>query len=366
MNQTQSGIAEVAIFSAMPDQDFVQIVLQTLVSGGSLDASTADDLFERLLSGGLDDAQIGAVLSIIATRRTTPAELLGAARVMRRHVTPVPIEPGPGESLIDTCGTGGAAKTFNISTMAALVAAAAEPAKDSGVTRVLVAKHGNRSRTGRGSAEVLAQLGVHVDAGPDVQAACLREVGVCFCFAIHHHPAMRHAAGPRRSLGFPTIFNLLGPLTNPAGAKRQMIGVYRPEKVGVVAQALQALGSTGVVLHSRDGMDEVSTDAPTDAAWVSATGLRVESIDPKRFGVRGAPPAALAARDVSHAAELARGAIDGSSPAHSDAVALNAGLALVVAGAAGSIADGLERARAAIKSGAAVEKLEALAKVSKG
>ncbi len=348
----------------MPHSEFAQATLQTLVSGGTLDAPTAEAVFEHLLTGGLDDAQIGAVLSLIATRRTTPAELLGAARVMRRHVTRVPIEVGPGESLIDTCGTGGAAKTFNISTMAAIVAAAAEPGQ--GVSRVLVAKHGNRSRTGRGSAEVLAELGVQVDASPDVQAACLREVGVCFCFAIHHHPAMRHAAGPRRSLGFPTIFNLLGPLTNPAGATRQMIGVYRPEKVGVVAQTLQALGSTGVVLHSRDGMDEVSTDAPTDAAWVGPTGLRVESIDPKRFGVLGAPPAALAARDVGHAAELARGALDGLSAAHSDAVALNAALALVVAGAAGSIADGLERARGAIGSGAAIAKLEALARVSRG
>ena len=198
-----------------------------LVAGERLSEDEASTVFEALLSGELDEAQIGCILSLIQARGVTVDELVGAARAMRAHVTPVPFTPREGEVLIDTCGTGGAAKTFNVSTAAAIVAAASEPPPGSGIRRVVVAKHGNRSRTGRGSAEVLAGLGVNIEASPEVQARCLKEIGVCFSFAMRHHPAMRHAAGPRRSLGFPTLFNLLGPLTNPARAPRQLLGVYR-------------------------------------------------------------------------------------------------------------------------------------------
>ncbi|MEM7755325.1 MAG: anthranilate phosphoribosyltransferase [Planctomycetota bacterium] len=336
-----------------------------LVAGRTLDATRTEALFDDLLAGKLDDAQIGAVLALIQARGVAHEELLGAARVMRRRVTRVPFEAGTGETLIDTCGTGGAAKTFNISTAAAIVAASATPSPESGLTRVVVAKHGNRSRTGRGSAEVLAELGINLDASPEVQAACLREVGVCFCFAIKHHPAMRFAAGPRKSLGVPTVFNLLGPLTNPAGAARQMIGVYRAEFVELVARTLAGLGAqAGLVAHSADGMDELSTAGANSVAWVEGGSVRTETIDGSAFGLESAGPDELRAGDVGEAAGLVRTALDGSSARHRDVVLLNAGAALVVAGATGSIGDGIERARAAVESGAAVRTLESLVRVS--
>ena len=176
-----------------PDAD-VRSVLGRIATGPPLSESDAERLFECLLRGGLDEARIAGVLALLAAREPTPDEVVGAARAMRRHVAPVPA-PDPG-SIIDTCGTGGTGKTFNVSTAVALVAAGAG---------ARVAKHGNRSRTGRGSAEVLAALGVNVDATPRVQAACLDRAGVCFCFAIHHHPAARHAAGVRRALGTPDL-----------------------------------------------------------------------------------------------------------------------------------------------------------------
>ncbi len=237
--------------------------LLNAIPAGPLCEVDAETLFEAVLSGHLDQAQIAGVLSLLAARGPTTDEVVGAARAMRRHVTPVPAsDPG---SLVDTCGTGGAPKTFNVSTAAAIVAAAAG---------ARVAKHGNRSRTGRGSAEVLQALGVNVDAPPGTQARCLDEAGVCFCFAIHHHPAMRHAAVVRRALKFPTIFNILGPLTNPAGATRQLIGVYDEALVPLVAAALARLGSVrAMVVHSRDGLDEVSITAPTVVAEVSTRGI---------------------------------------------------------------------------------------------
>jgi len=337
------------------------------VAGETLDEERTEALFDDLLAGRLDDARIGAVLAVLQHRGVQPKELLGAARVMRARVTPVPFEPGAHEALIDTCGTGGAAKTFNISTAAAIVAAAASPAPDSGIERVVVAKHGNRSRSGRGSAEVLAELGIDLDATPETQAACLRDVGVCFCFAIRHHPAMKFAAAPRKSLGIPTVFNLLGPLTNPARARRQMIGVYRPEYVDLVARTLADLGAdSALVVHSADGMDELSTAGPNFAAWVDRGSVRTETIDGSAFGLTPAGPGELRAGDVSHAASLVRTSLDGSSAAHRDVVLLNAGASLVVAGAAGSIEMGIDRARAAVESGAAVRTLGRLAAASRG
>ncbi|MEL6796134.1 MAG: anthranilate phosphoribosyltransferase, partial [Planctomycetota bacterium] len=237
--------------------------IDTLIRGDRLGEGETEAIFARLMAGELDDAQIGALLALLQRGGPTVDEVVGGARVMRAKVERVPFEPTGDQRLIDTCGTGGAPKTFNVSTAAAIVAAAADE-------RVRVAKHGNRSRTGRGSAEVLQELGVNVDASVETQAACLREIGVCFCFAIHHHPAMRHVIGPRKSLGVPTIFNVLGPLTNPAGAKRQLIGVYAPHLVDLVAGALARLGTDrAIVMHSREGLDEIGLAGVTDAALVN-------------------------------------------------------------------------------------------------
>ncbi|MEM1183530.1 MAG: anthranilate phosphoribosyltransferase [Planctomycetota bacterium] len=341
--------------------------ISELIQRRPLGANTTESLFDDLLSGRLDDAQIGAVLALIQAKGVDADELLGAARVMRRHVTTVPFQPNDSEALIDTCGTGGAAKTFNISTAAALVAASVTPPTASGLSRVVVAKHGNRSRTGRGSAEALAALGVNIDATPNVQALCLREVGVCFCFAIRHHPAMKHAAGPRASLGSPTVFNLLGPLTNPAGAGRQVIGVYRPEFVGLVAHALAGLGATSaLVAHSDDGMDELSTAAINRVAWVRDGQVHEETVDGRSFGLEAARPEDLRASDLKHAASLVKASLDGSSTTHRDVVVLNAAAALVVAGAVSHLDEGVELAKEAIKSGKAYRLLERLAVVSQG
>jgi anthranilate phosphoribosyltransferase len=336
--------------------------LRQLLAGESLSAEQTEALFESLLTGGLDDAQIAGILALIQARGVTVEELVGAARVMRRHVLPVPRPDGCGGAvLIDTCGTGGAPKTFNVSTAAAIVAAAAR----AGGARVLVAKHGNRSRTGRGSAEVLLALGVAVDASPEVQSRCLAEAGVCFCFAVHHHPAMRHAMGARRSLGFPTIFNLLGPLTNPAGADRQLIGVYDARFLPILAGALSALGATrAIVAHGLDGLDELSTTGPTRLAHVEGGAWAERLLELAPLGIRPAGLADLHARDVEDAAAIIRGVLAGQPGPCRDIVVLNAAAALVVAGVADDIAPALAVAAEAIDSGRAATTLDTLTRVS--
>lgn len=346
----------------------VQDVLARLLRGETLSAEASDAAFDLLLGGGMDPAQIGSLLSLIEARGATVEELVGAARAMRRHVMRVPFPCGPArqgtdDPLIDTCGTGGAQKTFNVSTAAAIVAAAVEPEPDG--RRVRVAKHGNRSRTGRGSAEVLAALGVNVDASPAVQARCLERVGVCFCFAIHHHPAMKHAAGARRALGFPTIFNLLGPLTNPAGARRQIIGVYEPAAVEKVARALAALGAErAMVVHGLDGLDEISTVGTTLIAHVQDGRVRTEHVEPGHFGLTRRHIDDLRAPDLESAVRTFRSVIDGEPGPAREMVELNAAAALVVAGLASSIEEGLRAASAAIDAGRAAATLEALARTS--
>lgn len=350
----------------MPQPIAIETVLEALVAGRTLDGPTAEAVFARLLGGGLEPAQSAALLAMLQVRGVTPDELTGAARVMRAGVTPVPYTPPPGNVVIDTCGTGGAPKTFNVSTAAAFVVAGARPEPGSGIERVVVAKHGNRSRTGRGSAEVLAALGVNLDAPPQTQAACLDLAGVCFCFAMHHHPAMRHAAPVRRALGFPTVFNLLGPLTNPAGADRQLIGVYRPEFVPLVAETLRRLGATSaMVVHSDDGLDELTVTAPITAAVVRDGRVHTDRIEPLQLGLARAPIGAVRARDAAHAVEMVRDVLTGRPGPAADMVVLTAAAALVVAGAAPSIERGIALSRDSIASGRAADALAGLAGVSR-
>lgn len=340
--------------------------ISRLVGGGTLSEGEAEGLFRSLLSGEADAAQWGAILGVMQARGVSVDEVVGGARVMRRFVERVGgagpdsgLGLDPGVAVLDTCGTGGAAKTFNVSTCAAVVAASAAPG------RVAVAKHGNRSRTGRGSAEVLRGLGVNVDATREVQARCLREAGVCFCFAIHHHPAMRHAAGPRASLGVPTIFNLLGPLTNPAGASHQLIGVYGPGLVGVVAGALARLGSVrAMVVHSAEGMDEISPCGPTRAAVVEGGRVSERTITPEEAGVERTTMEEIRAGSLEGAVEMFRAVMEGERGGARAAVLMNAGAALWIAGAAGSIGEGARLAAGAIDSGASARTLETLVRVS--
>lgn len=336
--------------------------ISQLISGKPLSEHDADALFERVLHGEVDGPQLAAILALIQSRQATVDEIVGAARAMRRHVSRVPVEGlAPGTILLDTCGTGGTAKTFNISTAAAIVAASA------GDGRIAVAKHGNRSRSGRGSAEALAHLGVNVDATPAIQAACLREAGVCFCFAIHHHPAMKHASGPRASLGVPTIFNLLGPLTNPAGASHQLLGVYRRDLVDPIAGALLRLGSTrAMVVHSEDGLDEISPCAPTYAALVESGAVRTFTITPEDAGLARCPIDEIRAGTIEDAGAMFMGVMEGKPGGARDAVTLNASAALHVANVVGSLPEGVERARKAIDSGASLRTLRLLVHASRG
>lgn len=337
----------------------IRETLALLLSGGTLDSTQAEAFFESLLKGQLDDAQIGAALALIARRRPTTDELLGGARAMRRHVTRIPgVETLAGQ-ILDTCGTGGAKKTFNVSTIAAIVVAAA------GAGKVLVAKHGNKGRSGRGSAEMLRTLGVNIDAGPAAQARCLREAGVCFCFAIHHHPAMRHAARARQSLGFPTIFNALGPLTNPAGAQRQLMGVYEPGLVEQNARVLAALGSRrAIVAHGRDGIDEISTSAPTLIARVENGAVALEEFDACAHGIPRATLADLQASDLDDAGAIAMEILRGGAGPKRDMVLVNAAAALMAGDVAPTFEAGLQASREAIDSGAARRTFELLARLS--
>lgn len=339
-------------------------VLAELLAGRTLSEQQAEGVFEAMLTGQFDEPQIAGVLSLLQSRGVTVPELVGAARVMRRHVTAVRCDD-PAATIIDTCGTGGAPKTFNISTAAAIVVAAASPHHSGSGPRVVVAKHGNRSRSGRGSAEVLARLGVNVDAPPAVQSRCLSEAGVCFCFAIHHHPAAKFASGPRKSLGFPTVFNLLGPLTNPAGATRQLIGIYDRALVGKLAHALARLGSErAMVVHGSDGMDELTTTGPSLIGHVENGSVRLDELTPSSLGIARARAADLVAADLDASARLVRETLAGTPGPARDIVVLNAGAALFVAGAAKDIAAGMELAAAGIDGGRAAQTLDSLIRIS--
>jgi len=336
-------------------------VLRSLLDGRTLSADDTEAVFEDIFAGDLDEAQIAGFLSLVQTRGVTVDELVGAARAMRRHVLNVPVPTTAG--LIDTCGTGGAPKTFNISTAVAFVAAGATP--PAGRPRTLVAKHGNRSRTGRGSAEVLELLGVNVGASVDVQARCLEEAGACFCFAIHHHPATKHAIGPRKSLGFPTIFNVLGPLTNPAAAPRQLIGIYDRNLVGKMAHALARLGAErAMVVHGFDGLDEITLTDKTLIAHVEDGQVRLEDLDPADLGFARCKLEQLQVTTLEDAARVVREILGGNPGPKRDIVELNSAAALTVAGTAENLAQGVELARQAIDSGAAMASLEKMAEVS--
>jgi anthranilate phosphoribosyltransferase len=289
---------------------------------------------------------------------------------MRQHVDRVQCGCDP-SCIVDTAGTGGAPKTFNVSTAAAIVAAAAlraatPPSAGLALARAAIAKHGNRSRTGRGSAEVLRALGVNIDADRATQARCLDQVGICFCFAIHHHPATRHVMPVRQALGFPTIFNLLGPLTNPAGAKRQVMGVYDAKFLRPVADALRDLGTIrAMVVHSEDGLDEISIAAPTRVMHVENGVVREETISQEDAGLPRAALDQVKARDLEHATALMRDVLEGreGGPAR-DMTLLNAAATLIVSGASSDLHEGVAIASQAIDTGAAAGTLRALAQQS--
>ncbi|MEM1423443.1 MAG: anthranilate phosphoribosyltransferase [Planctomycetota bacterium] len=337
--------------------------ISTLEADGTLDEALSYGAFAQIMTGGAEEARITRLLSLLARRPVTVDELTGAARVMREHVEPVPVAQDVRDTIIDTCGTGGAPKAFNVSTVAALIAAGA--GRRTG-RPVRVAKHGNRSRTGRGSAEVLIELGVNAEASPAVQARCLEEAGVCFCFAIHHHPAIRHAMPSRRALDHPTIYNLLGPMTNPAGSRRQLIGCFDAGALGTMTRALERLGAErAMVCRGDDGLDEITTTTTTTAFVLDGDGVRKETIDASAMGVPRATLADLQVADVAESARVVRGILEGDTGARTDIAIVNAGAALVVGGAVGDLGAGVELAREAVRSGRALMALDELARVSR-
>jgi anthranilate phosphoribosyltransferase len=306
------------------------------------------------LSGQASTAQIAAFLVALRMKGETAGELIGFARAMRARASQVPADLAGGP-LLDTCGTGGDARgTFNISTIAAFVVAGAG---------VRVAKHGNRSISSRcGSADVLERLGVRVAVEPEQAARAIREVGIGFLFAPAFHPATRHAHAARLELKMRTIFNLLGPLTNPAGATAQLAGAPSEHAAGLIAEALAALGlERGFVVHGSDGLDEITITGPTLAYEIAKGQVTRRTLTPADFGVTPAPIEELQGGDPDENCEIARAILAGARGPKRDVVLVNAAAALVVAGRAAGFADGMTIAAESIDSGAARRKLEDLA-----
>ena len=312
--------------------------------------------FEHIMSGEATEALIGGLLIGLAAKGSTVDELVGAATVMREKAMPVPC--GGGEVVIDTCGTGGDVKgTFNISTTAALITAAAG---------VKVVKHGNRSASSKsGSADVLEKLGLRLDVTTEKLSTCLSTANICFAFARSHHPAMKHVAAARSSLGIPTLFNVLGPLTNPANARHQLLGVFSPELTERLAMALMELGSQRAwVVHAEDGLDEISTMSPTRISELKDGKVSTWKLDSQNLGVPRAQLFDLQVGSVDEAAQAIRSVLSGDSGPRRDIALLNSAAALVIAGKAESLEDGLHQSAIAIDSGAASHALASIIAVS--
>jgi len=321
-----------------------------VVDGGRLSAEEAEGAMELIMSGSATPAQIASFITALRMRGESAEELAAFARVMRRFSAR--INPRVEGRLVDTCGTGGdASGTFNISTTAAFVAAGAG---------VYVAKHGNRGVSSRsGSADMLEALGVRIDLAPEQVERCIESTGMGFMFAPVFHSAMKHALAPRREIGIRTVFNLLGPLTNPAGAQAQVLGVYSEHVVELLAEALRELGTEhALVVHGYPGIDELSVCGSTRVAEVKG---EVYQVEPEEFGFSRVELKELRGGSAQENAELARRLLAGKvEGAKRDVVLLNAGAAVYVAGRAKSIASGISEAERSIDSGRAMEKLEAL------
>ena len=329
----------------------------------SLSRDEARKVMSEVLTGQCTDAQIAALLVALHMKGETVEEIVGFAEAIRSAATPLAVVGNSAidvsgterDALVDTCGTGGdASGTFNISTATALVAAGAG---------VRVAKHGNRSVTSKcGSADVMEALGVNITLPPARVADCLKEVGIAFLFAPAMHSAMKYVQPARRELRLRTVFNLLGPLTNPAHASAQVVGVYSDDLVEKLAEALSMLGlRRALVVHGSDGLDEISISGPTRVAEVRDGQVRTYEVTPEEFGLERAPIEALSGGDAAENAAIIREVLAGKNSARRDVVLLNAAAALVAAGRANHLADAMPLAANSIDSGAAVAKLQALA-----
>jgi anthranilate phosphoribosyltransferase len=325
--------------------------LKTIVDRKDLTESQMSSMILDIFSGEITDAQIGAFMAALATKGETFEELAGAATAMRRKALRIQASAG---TVVDTCGTGGdGAQTFNISTTTAFVVAGC------GVT---VAKHGNRSVSSRcGSADLLEALGVKIDADPEVVEEAVGEIGIGFLFAPLYHSAMRFAARARKEVGLRSIFNMLGPLTNPAAANCQLLGVYASQLTEMFAEALRLLGARrALVVHGHDGLDEISVCAPTRVSELEDGLIRTYDIYPENYFGQAADPADLAGGDPAENADITRRILQGEKGPKRNVVLLNTAAALLAAGKAPDLKQGIEQAGAAIDSGAAMGKLEGL------
>ncbi|MGD8311255.1 MAG: anthranilate phosphoribosyltransferase [Gammaproteobacteria bacterium] len=333
----------------------MQSAIAAVVEHRDLKTPEMEAVMRLIMTGEATPAQIGGFLIGLRMKGETVEEIAAAAAVMRELATRV---DAGGPHLVDTCGTGGdGVRTFNISTASALVAAAAG---------ARVAKHGNRSvSSSSGSADVLEAAGVKLDLTPEQVAACIDRVGVGFLFAPRHHGAMKHAIGPRREMGVRTVFNLLGPLTNPAGAPNQVLGVFSPRWVEPLAQVLKRLGAEHVlVVHAEDGLDEISIAAQTRVAELRDGEISLYTVSPEEFDLQRADIRTLVVEDAAGSLAMIQGVLDGKTgPAH-DIVRLNAGAAVYAAGLAPTLADGVALAAEVIRDGRAKQTFAALVEAS--
>jgi anthranilate phosphoribosyltransferase len=337
----------------------IQEAIRSASSGKSLAIDEARAVFTAIMSGEATPAQIAALIVALRMKGETVEEITGAAEVMREKATRVEIS-SKGKPVIDTCGTGGdGSNTFNISTAAAFVAAGAG---------AIVAKHGNRSVSSKsGSADVLEALGVNIGVGAGKMGECLQSIGIGFLFAPTLHLAMKFAIGPRKEIGIRTIFNIIGPLTNPAFASAQLLGVYSDKLAGVMARVLQNMGTKkAFVVHGMDPLDEISISSETAIAELSDNTVREYVVKPEDFGIKRSPLTSVAGGAAPDNARIIKMILAGAKGPQRDIVVLNAAFALAAAGIVASPKEGISEAEESIDSGAAREKLELLVRTSNG
>ena len=333
----------------------IQEAIAKVIEGADLSRGEMTDVMNQIMSGEATDAQIGAFLIALRVKGECVDEIAGAASVMREKATPIATKH---DVIVDTCGTGGDhSGTFNISTTAAFVAAGAG---------LCVAKHGNRAATSQsGSADVLSALGVNIEASPETVSRCLDDVGIGFLFAISLHGAMKYAIGPRREIGARTIFNALGPLSNPAGATRQVVGVYSAALTETLAGVLATLGAErAFVVHGSDGLDEMTLTGPTRVSELKNGSVSTYDVSPGDFGLMQTPADALKGGDADYNAEITRSVLNGEEGPRRDIVLLNAAAAIVAGDKARDLNEGVQAAAEVIDSGKALEKLEGLVAAS--
>ena len=333
----------------------IQEGIKTIMTGQDLSREEISSVMNQILTGSASEAQIGAFLVSLSFKGESVDEVIGSAQVMRKLSSKVSVDK---KNLVDTCGTGGVGiEIFNVSTTAAFVASSCG---------AKVAKHGNRSATRKsGSADLLEAAGVAIDLNPEQVKTCIEEVGLGFMYAPAHHSAMKHAVGPRKELAIKTIFNLLGPLTNPAGALNQVLGVFDVRWVRPIAEVLKGLGSQHVlVVHSEDGLDEISIAAPTKVAELKDGNIEEYSISPQDFNLKTLSIEELKVDSPQASLELAKKALSDKHLAASQMVAMTAGAALYVSGLAKELEEGIKLSLESIATGKGLEKLEHLSSLS--